>query len=150
LSTVAEAIGYEYVNLNEVDPTMKPVPKDYYTLKILKAEMKNTTYKTGDKAGQPLAFVKFSLAITDHPEFAGRRIFPKPLFDGNSSYKKLRRLMDATGIPQEAGQPLDAWLAALSEQQPTFKGPVIQVADRRDPSVMDNDVDFWGVAPAIG
>ncbi len=148
-TAVADTVGFEYVDLNEIDPTIKPLTKDFYNLKILKAELKSTTYKTGDKTGQPLQFVKFTLAIVDHPDFSGRRVFPKPLFEGQSTFKKLRKVMDATGVAQEPGTPLDAWLAVLSEAQPTFKAQVTQVLDRRDPNVLDNDVNWWEVAPAV-
>lgn len=152
-ATSESSVGFEYVDLNEIDPTFRPIPGgEFYTFKILKAELRHFAYKEGNQkgvpAGTPDSFVKFNLAVTDHPEFAGRRIFPT-LFSGPSALKKLRRVMDATGIAQEPGTPLDAWLATLSEQQPTLRLKAIERPDRRDPNTIDNDVDWWSAAPVI-
>jgi len=154
-----EEVGFEYVDLNEVDPSFKPIPPSIYTLRVLKAERKAFTYKTGDKAGTEGSYVKFQLAITDDPSYSGRRLFPA-LFSNARAFRGLRKLMDATGIQQEPGTTLDVWLAALTEAQPTYKQKVKYAAkynketkqeevvlnDKGEPA--DNDVDWNEIQPA--
>ncbi len=118
--------GFDYVDLNEVDPSFKPLPSDFYTLKILKEELKGFNYKkTTDShtAGDPGEYVKFQLAVTTHPEYSGRRLF-ESLFFGRRELRGLRLLMDATGINQVPGSPITDWLKQLSEVQPEFRTKV--------------------------
>jgi len=118
--------GFSYVDLNEVDPSFKPLPTDFYSLKILKAELKSFNYKkttANHIAGDPGEFVKFQLAVTDHPEYSGRRIF-ESLFFGRRELRGLRLLMDATGVVQSPGSPMEEWLKSLSEVQPVFRTKV--------------------------
>ncbi len=152
-TTTPERPGWEYSDLNEIDPTFKAVPADYYDLRVVKAAMVPFVYKPGNKAGVAEGtvdkYVKITLVITNHPEHAGRRIFPKPLFSGASSLKKLRRLADAAIFPQQPGQPLDTWLTELAQGQPVVRMKVIEVPDRQDPTATDNDVDWWSVQPIM-
>jgi hypothetical protein len=127
----AQPEGFSYVDLNDVDPTFKPVPTDFYTLKVLKAELKTFKYKqTTDRhnAGDEGEFVKFQLAITNHPEYAGRPLF-EALFPGRRELRALRLLMDATGVIQTPGSPIDEWLKSLSEIQPEFRCKVESTPD---------------------
>ena len=129
--TSGEVEGFDYVDLNEVDPTIKPVPTDVYTLKVLKAELKKSAYKQTTQyhnAGDPMSFLKFSLAITNHLEYAGRRLWPT-VFYGRSELRGMRLLMDATGVTQNPGSPIEEWLKTLSEAQPEFKTKVNCVPD---------------------
>lgn len=143
-------VGFEFVDLNEIDPTFKPIDDGIYCLKVLKAELKAYTAKTdtkNQKAGDQGQFVKFQLAVVNDDQYAGRRVFPKPLFPGNRAFRALRKIMDATGIVQEVGMPLADWLNLLSTTQPEFKAKVTQVPDRRNPDVIDNDIDWREVLP---
>jgi hypothetical protein len=156
---MAEVETFDYVDLNEVDPTFKAVDPDFYTLKVIKAELVEKEYKEGNKkgvpAGTPMQYVKFRLAVQDSDKFRGRQIFPKPLFPNGYTMRALRLVMDATGIQQTAGQALKDWLGDLSLQQPEFRAFVNQVADSRGNldangnPVMDNDVDWRQVQPAV-
>lgn len=153
---------FDYVDLNDIDPNFSPIPEEMYTLKILKAEKKDFNYKQGAKAGQAGQMLKFHLAVADHPEHSGRRLFPS-LFPSNFTFRALRRLADATGIQQEPGTGIEQWLADLSEVQPMFKAKVtfltkrvknadgtwsteVVLNDAGNPS--DNDVDWSEIQPA--
>lgn len=125
--------AFDYVQLSEVDPTFKPIPANAYTLKIMKAEKKEFTYKqtrpkAGITAGDIGQYVKFQLAVVDDPNFAGRRLF-ETLFFGARELRILRRLADAIGVPQDAGVAFDDWLKKLSEEQPEFKTKVTEVEE---------------------
>lgn len=150
--------GFTYVNLNEIDPTFDVLPEDLYTLKIIKGELMKFLYKPNNKRGVPEGtegnFVKFTLAVTNHDKFAGRRVFPT-LFPNAWSLKVLRRLADKIGIPQEPEEPLDGWLARLSELQPEFKSKVEFSKDREGKVVLnefgkpaENAVDWRTILPA--
>ena len=122
---------FDWVDLNEIDPVDRPLPRDVYTLKVLSLAKREFTYKKDTKtakAGDTGQFISMALAVTAHPEYAGRRI-SETLFMRKQSLQILRRLADATGIAQEAGSTLDEWLKAMSEVQPEFKVPIIVVPD---------------------
>ena len=117
--------SWQYVDLNEIDPNVQPLPEGVYTLKVLRAEHKEGIGKTSGKAYEQ---VKFALAVTDHEDYSGRRLW-EAFFPGNYGAKAMRRIADATGIMQEPGTTLIDWLVVLSEKQPTFKVPISQVED---------------------
>lgn len=119
----ATATSFDYVDLNQIDPSVKPVDQGVYTLKILKAEKK--TSKAGDKE-----FIKFDLAITNDQNFSGRRLWPT-LFPSDFTFKTLRKLMDVTGVAQDPGTDLGDWLKTLSEVQPEFKTLIRTYEDRK-------------------
>jgi hypothetical protein len=162
LNTVAteNEQGFEYIDLNEIDPSFKALPEAFYTLRVLKAERKTFDYKNGPKAGTSGDMLKFQFAVTDDPSYSGRRLFPA-VFPGNKrALRGLRKLADATGIQQEPGTAIDTWLAALTEVQPTFKQKVKYAAkwnkDTQQEEVVlnekgepaDNDVDWAEIQPA--
>ena len=157
MSTVDTITSFTHANLNEIDPSFDCIPEDMYTLKILKVELKDFAYKEGNKKGIPVGtpgqYIKFNLAVTDHEKFAGRRVFPT-LFPNAYSLKVLRRLADKTGVPQEPEEPLDGWLARMSEIQPEFKTKVEFAKDREGKVLMndygkpaDNAVDWRTILP---
>ena len=122
---------FDWVDLNEVDPTDRPVPRDTYTLKVLSINKKKFTYKNPSKTanvGDEGEFISLKMAVTDHPEYAGRK-FTESLFMRRTTLQILRRIADATGIMQTPGTALDEWFAQVNEVQPEFKVPVIVVPD---------------------
>ena len=146
---------FDWVDLNEIDPFDKPVPRDVYTLKVLGINKKEFQYKKDSKtakAGDTGQLINLTLAITNHPEYAGRR-FNETLFMRRQSLQILRRLMDATGVVQEPGTTLDDWMKTMSEVQPEVKVPVLIVPDtERDGTVkvdpatgktLDKNVILW-------
>ena len=112
------------------------MPQDFYTLQVLKAELKEATYKQTTKthnAGDTCEFIKFQFVVKNHPEYTGRRIFVT-LFFGARELRALRKLMDVTGVQQTPGSMLSEWLQMLTEIQPEFKAQVTN----------EDDVDYSG------
>ena len=111
---------FDYVNLNEIDPAQQLIPEGVYTLKLLKIELKEGVSK---KDGNPYQRVDVAFAVQDDDNFSGRRVWVS-LFEGESTLKQLRKLMDATGVAQTPGSPLTEWFQELSTIQPTVKGEI--------------------------
>ena len=146
--------GFDYVNLNEVDPNFKPIPQDVYTLQVLDAKKgggaltKDVIGKGGEitrHAGDPYEYVNFSFAVTDHSEYSGRRIWDT-LFFGGKELRFMRKLADNTGVQQTGS--FNEWLQALKEAKPTFKTLVLVKPDRRDATVDVNRVSWKDIVPA--
>lgn len=110
-----------HIHLSEIDPANKPVPQNVYTLSINKAALKDFVYKNGKKAGETGYRAAFTFIITDDPEYSGRRLYDSVFIDSRLALRGLRRLMDATGIEQAPGEPLDEWLVRLAAEQPKVK-----------------------------
>lgn len=149
-----DVTSFDYTDLNEVDPNFQPIPApEYYNLRIMKAERRTFTYKTGAKQGQDGDLISLTVAVVDHPEYSGRRLFGS-LFPSNFSLRALRRIADATGIQQEPKAPIDTWLAALAENQPVVKVQVTYRKDREGNVVLnsagnpaENDINWMEVQP---
>ena len=109
---------FEYLHLSDVDPDFspKPVPKDVYTLQVLKIEQR--TPKNG--TGKP--YFNASYAIVDG-KFNGRKLF-ESYFANSFDFKKLRKLSDVTGVQQKPSEAFESWVGRISEVQPTFRIPV--------------------------
>jgi len=142
-------LDFDYVDLNEVDPNQTKIPENAYTLKVLNAELINGISK---KSGEPYKRVDFTFAIVDDETFSGRRLWDS-LFQNESSLKRLRRLMDATGVQQTPGTTLSEWLKELTLYQPSFKAEVTLRVDPRqtvaagvEPEKI-NRVNLWSAVP---
>ena len=136
---------FEYVDLDTIDPSFKAIPQDVYTLVPIKAEIKEFTYKSGERKGQTGQRVAFQLAVTDHPQYAGRRVFAT-LFAGDFAFRTCRRISDTTGVPQNGS--FRDWLAAYTESKAPFK-IMVTTKPKADGSGDDNDVDWKTLAPAV-
>lgn len=126
---------FEYLNLAEVNPEIPVIPEGEYTFRVLSAERPSFTYKTaqpdkGIEAGQEARYFKFGLAIVDDAELAGRRVY-QPLWPDKNTPRFLRLVMDATGVPQEAGMTIDEWLAALVTERATFTAPTFNKVNKK-------------------
>lgn len=114
-----------HVNLNEVDPTIKQIPDGVYNYRVLKVEKKSFVSKKDNSPGE---FISMTLAITESPDFSGRRVY-ESLFDGNKTNVAFRLLMDATGmIPGGDGQLNSTdeaveWLNEIRTAGATFSAP---------------------------
>jgi hypothetical protein len=117
LSSVAEneTLSFEYVNLNDVDPSFQPLDAEVYDLRITKAELKPYKDRKTDEEKKRIAF---TFVVTDHPKFSGRKLW-ESFFPNNFAFGTLRRIMDATGITQTGS--LEDWLTELSTVQPTIR-----------------------------
>ena len=140
---------FEYINLNEVDPTIKPIPDGNYTLRIVKAEVKNGVGKTSQK---PYRRFEVAAQVVNNATYGGRQIYDG-LFVNNAASKEarfLRKIMDATGVTQEEGQPLEDWFTSLATAKPEFNAIVktrTYVRGNGDPGE-SNCIDFNSVQPA--
>lgn len=116
-----EQLTFDYVDLNQIDPSFSTLPEDIYTLRILKMERLTYPKKVnGVPTGEDGQRIAVNLAVADHPSLSGRRIF-ESLWPSNFTFRVLRRLADNTGVQQEAGAPIETWLQAVSEVQPLIK-----------------------------
>ena len=112
---------FDYVDLNQIDPSFSVMPEDMYTLRILKMEKLTFPRKVnGIPTGEDGQRIAVNLTVADHPSLSGRRIF-ESLWPNNFTFRVLRRLADNTGIAQNPGEPLEAWLQKMTETQPTIK-----------------------------
>lgn len=122
---------FRYANLNEVDPNFELLDPEVYSLIISKAELRTYAAKTANPAkginvGDEGTYVSFMFTVTDHGKFSGRKHF-ESLFNSPFSLKALRRIADATGIPQTG--TLQDWLTSLSGVNPTIKLKIDKVED---------------------
>ena len=149
---------FEHVQLQRVDPNFELIPAGTYTFQVLKAA------KVGYPKDNPVnEKVDFQVAIANDERFSGRRLFPT-LFDDDKSLKIMRKIMDATGILHEDGEPLEEWLTRLVTERAEFKAEVQVVPDMRKgvpnpntaitnsdgtvTAASKNQLNFWSVVPA--
>jgi hypothetical protein len=114
--------GFDYLDLKTVDPNYTPIEEDVYTLKVLKLTGAMTT---GNNGKEKKPYVKGTFAVTNHNKHSARRLFHNFWnITENSSRdaKDLRKLADATGVPQEGS--FSRWMESISQIQPVFKAPV--------------------------
>lgn len=125
--TVAEDVqSFRHIHLDQVDPSFQPIDENYYNLRITSAELKEFTYKNGEKAGQTDERINLGLTVVNDPKFSGRRLY-ESLFPNGFSFRVMRRIQDATGIPQNG--ETESWLKELAAIGPVVKLKVIQVPD---------------------
>lgn len=122
-----EAVNsFEYVHLDQIDPSFETLPTDFYNLKIVTAEMKEfDKTATGGSKGK---FIKLGLAVTGHAKYSGRRVW-QTLFPNDFTFRILRRVQDATGVNQDANETLEQWVTKLGKIGPTLKLQVVEVPD---------------------
>lgn len=128
------ALDFRYVDLKDVDPNFTLLDTEFYNLRITKAEIKTYVVKADSAAvrngkaapGDEGRYINFALTVVDHPKFTGRKIF-ETLFPSEFAFKCLKRIEEATGIPQVSS--MEDWLATLSTTQPTVKLQVEQIPD---------------------
>ncbi len=153
MSTQAETqpvIAFEHVNLNTVDPSTSAIAEGTYNLEVAKAGIVDFVYKKGKNIGQEGQRLEFTFVVTDSPTSSGRRVF-QSLFAGNGTNKQLRKIMDATGIPQEPDQPLSEWLTELATQRAKFSCPVGMVDDKDANGNPRKSVraNLWEASPSL-
>ncbi len=138
--------NFEYVNLNDVDPVMKPVPQGPYKLRIVKTEVT----KGVQKKDPTKSWRRFGLAVSivDNPVHGGRQVYDG-LFDGQKERRYLRKIMDATGVASTEGEDVEAWFARLPEGAPEFQAIVKETFYVKDgQTVPKNEIDFGSVTVA--
>ena len=128
------ATDFRYVDLKDVDPNFTLLDPEVYNLRITKVEIKTYEIKAGSAAvtsgranpGDEGQFINFNFTVVGHSKFTGRKIFDS-LFPSDFTLKCLKRLEEATGIPQNVA--MEEWFAKLSSEQPVVKLQVERVPD---------------------
>lgn len=154
---VAQVVDFENLNLNDIDPTFKPVEEGPYVLKLLGLAWKESTGKKETNQGTVYVSLNGKFGITNHPKHSGRKLYHNFFLSNSYELKALRRIMDATGVAQNPGETLKGWAERISVESPMFKVPVKQQQakdfttkeGRVDPAsgepVMENVIDFRNV-----
>lgn len=152
---------FNYVNLQEVDPNLKAIDEDVYTLKVIKLAIQ----KKADFDGTLKPNLSARFGVTNHEKFSGRTLWHTfwQIQDNDSfDAKALRRIADATGTPATGGLP--AWVEDMNSAQPEFKvqvkkGPPtkwnketrereVKVGPDGNPLPDINVINFWNVSIA--
>jgi len=158
---MSQDFGFNHVNLKDIDPNRKPVEEGFYTLQLVKSEVREyeiaDTYKSGPKEGEPRedatsvtgvkgSFLNLQFAISDHPEHSGRRLF-LTLFPGDNTFKQLRKMMDATQEEMLDSETIPQYLERVADLNPpaTFKAFVNkrEGKDRDGNPETKNNVNLW-------
>ena len=139
-TTEAAFDGFEYLDLNTVDPSNN-VPQNMYTLKIRGAQMLPHIGGPNSKnPGAETTKIQLKLIVTEG-DYAGRTI-PSTIWQSPFAKVSLRKIMDATGVAQQPGEAFVSWLNRLVDTEPDFKA-LVKVTDR------GNDVDYRTAVPNV-
>lgn len=158
---MSENIDFNYVNLSEIDPNQKNLPTAVYTLMPV-GQAKTVSYVAkNDPAQVEKSKINVRFAIVGDPNFSGRSLW-ESFYQSEFSLKTFRRIMDATGVPQQMNEPLVDWLNRLIQEQATFRAKVDEVEamdkngnifqfDPVDPTkpAKQNKINWFTVSPAI-
>lgn len=117
--------SFDYVHLDQIDPSFTNIEEGYYNLKVITAEQR--TYDNTAKGGKAGSFIKLGFAVQDDPKFTGRRVYPSAMFPNNFVFRVLRLIQDATGVNQNGDT--NGWLAKLQAIGPVLKLKVVIVPD---------------------
>ncbi len=113
--------AFSHTNLNDVDPNFTPIATNTYSLRVVSAELVPYTDKN---TGEEKERVSLGLTIFNDPDFSGRRVW-ESFFEGDFALKNLRRIMDASGIPQNPGESIESWLNRLVVEQAEVRVPIV-------------------------
>lgn len=142
-----QVFDFENLNLNDVDPTFKPIDEGPYILKLMSLLWKES--KGTKETNKDVVYVSINgkFAVDNHPKFSGRKLYHN-FFLGNSfEQKALRRIADATGVSQNPGETLKDWAARISTTNPSFK-VAVKVQQAIDFTTKEGRVDVDG-APIL-
>ena len=116
---MAEFNEFVDVDINDVDPDLKPVPEEFYTLRLAYARLKSWS---SDKGSGKMINLMFAIVGGVHN---GRAVFETE-FPGSPFNRHCAKLLQVTGHPFDGSQPLLEWLADLAGLEPaaTFQGRV--------------------------
>ena len=136
-----QVVPFDHINLNEVDPQAQaPANGVPFTFLITEAGVKDVKTEKYDGKAIDLKFT-----ITGSEQYTGRsfysRLFPDKEGGKNATKRRLRILMDSTGIPQDG--TMDEFLASLVANRAIFNAPL----EQRD-GVGKQEVNLWKVSPA--
>lgn len=143
--------GFDHVHLSEVDPSFKILDAGVYLLQLQKAQIKTYLFKPDNKKGIPAgtegSYLNLTWVVVDDPNFAGRKQF-ETLFPGEFTFKILKRIADASGIQQQAGQTLADWAEEITREAPKMRRLIKVVPDVNFKTGVPNSYKADGVTPA--
>lgn len=146
MTTMSEnQVGFDHINLNEVDPSAQSVPDGTYNFQV--AGVQKKTYKNEKGEGE---YISVRFAITDTENYNGRSFFAS-LFPNKGTAKQLRLIMDSTGVGQESGTPIDEWLTEVQQSGARFACELKTAPefDKRDGTTKDRQrLNLWSVQAA--
>jgi hypothetical protein len=132
--------GFEYLDLNTIDPT-NSLPAGFYNLKVLGAQMlPHVNGPNSKEPGKNTTKIQFKFTVLDGDK-AGR-VITSTIFESIMAGVSLRKLMDATGVAQGAGEAFASWLDRVIDVAPDFR-VMIKQTDR------GNDVDYRTAQPNV-
>lgn len=133
----------------DVDPSAKALDQGVRALRLVKIDGALIEVKSGKNAGKETFKIDASFTVINDDNYAGRRLWHSFWLSNPYNQKELRKLADSTGVVQEAGEPLAAWLAKLTEFQPEFKTFVgVEEYDKGDGSKgQKNVINFFQATP---
>ena len=147
-----EAVEFEHIIIMQIDPTFKPIDEGFYTLQVNKLTPKTGVAKSGKNSGKPYMFLNGSFTVVNDENFSGRKLWKSFWASNPVDLKDLRRLADATGVVQEAGQTLSEYAAVYETLNPPaqFKVFVGTENDYRDANATVNVIKFAQAQPDNG
>lgn len=144
-------LNFDHVNLNTVDPNASSVPDGPYTFQVAGIYPKEyAVKKDGVPTNETGKYLSVRFAITNNDRYAGRSCF-ETFFPNKGSQIQFRKIMDATGVIQEDGQPIEDWLKALQTSGATFGSALLtkeEKDNRTGGMVKRQHVNLWNVEPA--
>ena len=150
MSTLTNGNAFDFDNLTlaDIDPEIQPIPEGEYNFQVVSAERPTFTYKQdqldkGISAGDESTYIKFSFAVINDAEHAGRKVY-QALFPDKNTPRFLRLLMDATGVPQNG--TINEWLEELVTARATFQAPIFTKLNKKT-SKNEATVRFASVKP---
>ncbi len=146
MTEATKTVPFDHINLNEVDPQAQTppngVPMDF---QITEAVIK--TYDNTEKGGGAGYYINLKFTVVNSDTFSGRNyyssLFPDKEGSKMGTQRRLRILMDNTGIPQTG--TIEEFLAALVQQRATFSAP-LQDSKQKDGSLRQ-EVNMGRVSP---
>lgn len=143
---------YDYINLNDIDSSSKPIEPGVYTLEINKLDPVIRKPASGEFAGQEILVLKGSYTIVDDEKYSGRKFWEDFWTNRSVPLVFLKKQMLATGVGQEPDQSLSDWARQFEVLNPPAKVQVpIELVenfkDKEGPKV--NKLNFFQAKPAV-
>ena|ERR1700722_17350939 len=145
--------SFEHFNLNEVDPTFKPIDPKIYGLRVNKFEYKIVQPKSGKRVGEDTPLVNANFTVINDDTFSGRRLRHTFWMLNPYDQKAVRRLAENTGLMQEADEPFEEYCKRFASQNPpvefrTYVGlKELPGKNEKGESQYDNEIKWNQVFP---
>lgn len=140
-------LNFDHINLNEVDPNASSVPDGPYTFQVAGVYPKTYIGKSGDNLGKEGSYVSVRFAIVGTDKYAGRSTF-ESFFPNKGTAIMFRKIMDATGVAQKPGQPVEDWLKELQTSGASFSSSLVtkdEIDKRSNTNRKVQHLNLWEV-----